>query len=187
MQQEFNPYRPPEAPVQHFFGSEQGDGEVVWRDGKAVVAVRNCAFPQRCVKCNAPVAKAGVRQRNFYWHTPWLYLLILPSILIYVIVAVMARKKSSHDIALCAQHLRRRRIFIAIGWSWPLAPLFGSLLFDDMGIVFGVFASLILILVGMSGSRVMSATKIDERRARYTGCGKDFLASLPPLPGYMQR
>lgn len=187
MQQEFNPYRPPEAPVQAFVLADQNDGAVVWSDGKALVAVRDCAFPQRCVKCNAPLARAQMRARNFYWHTPWLYLLILPSILIYAIVAMIARKKSSHDLGLCAQHLRRRRSFIAIGWSWPLAPLVGGMLFDDVGVVLGVFASLILILVGMTGSRVMSAAKIDERRARYTGCGKEFLASLPPLPGYVQR
>ena len=121
MQQEFNPYRPPEAPVVDRGTGEDADGVAVWRDGNAVVAVRDRAFPPRCVKCNAPVQKQEMHARSFYWHTPWLYLLILLNILIYAIVAMAVRKKTRHDVALCAQHLRRRRIFIAIGWSWPLA------------------------------------------------------------------
>lgn len=186
MQQEFNPYRPPEAPVVDRGTGEDADGVAVWRDGNAVVAVRDRAFPPRCVKCNAPVQKQAMHARRFYWHTPWLYLLILLNILIYALVAMGVRKKTLHDVALCARHLRRRRIFIAIGWSWPLAIFIAAAFSQDIGIMIGVLLAVALIFVGIFGSRVMVAGRIDDRHARFTGCGKAFVDSLPVLPARLR-
>lgn len=182
MHQEFNPYRPPEAPIVDHSTVEDADGAVVWRDGNAVVAVRDRAFPLRCVKCNAPVQKQAMHERMFYWHTPWLYLLILLNILIYAIVAVVVRKKTRHDVALCRPHLRRRRIFIAIGWSGLVAPFIGAALSPDIGVMVGLLLAFVLILSGIFGSRVITAGKIDGRHVRFTGCGKAFVDSLPSLP-----
>ena len=102
-----NPYAPPQARiVARAPGS--GDSEHVWRENNTVVLLPNADLPPRCVKCNAP-AEEPVKQRTLYWHTPWLYLLILVSLLIYLIVALIARKGVTLHPGLCTEHRTARR------------------------------------------------------------------------------
>ncbi|HET6409860.1 MAG TPA: hypothetical protein VFG14_18365, partial [Chthoniobacteraceae bacterium] len=82
----------------------------IWRDRMRLVTLRNGLFPDRCVRCNEPALGVGVK-RNFYWHHPAFYLLLLIppfSLLLYVLVAVIVRKRSKSFVPLCEVHKWRR-------------------------------------------------------------------------------
>ena len=50
------------------------------------------------------------RKRKFYWHSPWMYLLILLHILVYLIAALAVRKTAVHNVGLCSARHQRRLI-----------------------------------------------------------------------------
>lgn len=179
--QENNPYAPPQARITAR-PAMPDDGSQVWRYGNRVLMTPNADLPLRCVKCNAD-AEQPVRPRTLYWHTPWLYLLILVSILIYIIVALIARKSISVSPGLCSEHRLLRRNVILGSWlaalagiglisgaidqsSWPLALL-------------GAAALVGAIVFGMLKGRIIHATRIDQNRIELKGFGEAFLASLP--------
>src|SRR5947199_8440156 len=85
-----------------------------WRDGKRVVVLRNGELPPLCVKCG----DLGVEQvtRKLNWSSPWLLLLVLLALLLYVLVALIVAKRSRVTIWLCAKHAQARRRDKRIGW-----------------------------------------------------------------------
>ena len=86
----------------------------VSRSGKVLVAAKGAAFPDRCVKCNAPVN--GFRlKRNLYWYPPYVLLLIVLSLLIGLIVAMIVRKNARVEIGLCELHRSKRVRSMVIG------------------------------------------------------------------------
>lgn len=179
MSEHFNPYAPPQSQVAPEAAPRPREDAGPWREGKDVVALPDSAFPQRCVKCNAPLRAEQMRRRDFAWHHPALYLVLLLNLLLYVLIAVLVRKRSRHVVGLCERHLRRRRIFIAIGWSCLIWPFVGVAFERQGGVLYGVLLAAVTAIVGVVGSRVMVARRIDAYHARFAGCGKDFVASLP--------
>lgn len=178
---EINPYAPPLAPIEPRVEVDATTSGL-WRDGTMVVVERDAAFPARCVKCNAPVQLSQMRERNFHWHTPALYLLVLLNLLIYVIVALAVRKRVRYRVGLCERHLRLRRIFIALAWSWLPAVVLLYFVSQDINLSVLVFlGAMALTCIGIAESRVMVARGIDDRTVRFSSCGKAFLDSLPPL------
>lgn len=159
----------------------------VWREGRVIVLSPDAALPRRCVKCNQP-AHEPTQTRKVYWHSPWLYLLILFNLIIYAIVALAARKKALVAPGLCVDHKKRRRNALAVGW---LGFLFGFvLLFIGLGTdvgpwgpFLGVVVMLASVIVGMIKGRIVYASRIDKTHVRLKGCGQPFLDSLPPFPG----
>jgi hypothetical protein len=65
-----------------------------WREGDVLVlSKQHHVLPDRCVKCNAPAA--GHRwEKRLYWHHPLIYLSLLAGALIYVVIALIARKEA---------------------------------------------------------------------------------------------
>lgn len=182
-----NPYAPPSAELRVDLG------EHCWRDGKIVVLGAGHDFPPRCVCCNAPATPAA-RARRFSWHSPWLFLLILLNILIYIVVALLARRSVKLHPALCDMHQearRRGRLTGSALFIVGLGILFGAAL-DGFAAYFGLeeagfAAGVLLMLAGLwVASRVpanLSAARIDKYEMRLRGAGEPFLASLPPYLG----
>jgi len=175
-----NPYAIPEANLEVVSTSTNPLG--CWRIGRDILYVpRYAALPRRCVKCNAP-APAGGKQRSFYWHSSMLYLLIFIGILIYAIVAMFVRKKVELSPALCDAHAgkRTRTIWAAIGLLFAGiagAWIAGSM--DNPWLTFGsFFGGLVACIVVAFSARIIYPVHIDERGARFKGCGPAFLASL---------
>ncbi len=77
---DYNIYAAPKAQVGDNNGSDCA------RLGDLVVVPIGSDLPPRCIVCNAP-AKTPVKKSNLYWHTPWLYLLLLFNLIVYAIVA----------------------------------------------------------------------------------------------------
>ncbi len=177
-----NPYAPPASRVADF---ARGPGEGLWRDGKILVMSHDGVFPDRCVRCNRP-AEGYRLKRTLHWHNPWLLLLFIANVLIYVVVAMITQKKVTINVGLCRKHRRMRWIFLAVNalvFAAAAAALcYGISAHDtDLQILGGqlfvafFFTTLVAVL---SGAQVVYAKRIDGRHARIGGVKKAFLEQL---------
>jgi len=173
---DFNPYAPPRAAV------EREALHDCWREGKLLVMRVGSALPHRCVKCNQPAIEP-IKTRQVYWHHPAWYILFFLSIPIYVIAALIARKKAQVAPGLCARHQKRRRVFLAIGWGGfvlGLALLFIGIAENEFAwSMTGIATILLAFIAGIVGARIVFPARITQEQVRLRGCGKDFLDSLP--------
>jgi hypothetical protein len=162
----------------------------IWRDRNRLVVVRDGAFPDRCIRCNGAAHGSGVK-RTYYWHHPALYLVFI-FLLLYVLVAVLVRKRSKAYIPLCERHRKRRTMGILICCAVFIAGFiglfgaFGMLNSSDWAIGI-IFASLTVILGSAIAAavvaRLLQPIRITETHAFYTGAGAAFLDGLPRWPG----
>ena len=162
----------------------------VWRDGNRLVMSKDAQLPYICIKTNRP-ATAWLR-RKLYWHHPAIYLTILISIWIYVIVALIVRKKADIQVGLSAESFSRRRWSIAGGW---LGFLLGAGLFvvgiaesrPTNDLIFlvpaGLLIGLIAAAVGATLASIVRPTRITDKFVWLKGAHPEFLASLPAWPG----
>jgi len=183
-----NPYAPSRASLKGAQVNEQLHGGVTaWRDKRVMVMLPDASIPQRCVKCNDAVDEP-TKIRKIFWHSPWLYLLLLFNVLIFAIVAAIVRKKATVAAGLCTAHKKRRRTMITLAWVGALAGI--VVVFLGMGSsagAWGAFAGVLLIfgsiIFGMLRGRVVIATRIDNDYVRVKGCGDAYLDTLPQFPG----
>jgi hypothetical protein len=183
-----NPYAPSRASLKGAQVNEQLHGGVTaWRDKRVMVMLPDAPIPHRCVKCNDAVDEP-TKMRKVFWHSPWLYLLLLFNVLIFAIVAAIVRKKATVAAGLCTAHKKRRRTMITIAWVGALAGVVLVYLgaASSAGI-WGAFAGVLLslgsIIFGMITGRVLIPTRIDKDYVRLKGCGDAYLNTLPQFPG----
>jgi len=158
----------------------------LWRMGKRLVTISEAAFPDRCVKCNAP-ANGFRLKRVLYWQHPAYYLPLLCNLLILLIVVLIVRKKAILHVGLCEKHRAKRKRGLIIGWSSVLIGV--GLLICGAGLSSGwaAFIGVIILLVGgITGAvlaTIITPTKITKENVWVTGVHQDFLAQLPEWPG----
>jgi hypothetical protein len=159
------------------------------RQGKDLIVPRGAALPANCVKCGAAAERPW--RKKFHWHSPYIYLIILFNLLIYVIVALIVRKSIELNVPLCETHHGDRKRYnilaavlmlgalptgLLIGMTIPgsegIAILMGTIMFVA-GLVFWVIAS-----------GYIRPKKIDETQAVFRGAGEAFLQLLPPKPPF---
>jgi len=179
---EINPYASPQS--DHIIEAQLAEGGGVWRDEKRLVMRKLAVLPDRCVKCNMPANGRRLR-RSLSWHTPWIYILILVSVLIYVIVALCVRQTAKIDVAICEQHLSKRRRGIAAGW---LVFLLSVVLFvaaliprEPMPLLIVPAAVLFLaaLICAVVVSRLVVPTMIDREYVWLKGVCPEYLDELP--------
>ena len=174
-----NPYAPSRASLA---GGNARPGDRVWREEKVLVLARDGDLPDRCVKCNDP-ADEPTKTRKVYWHHPGYYAVLLINVILYVIVALIARKTADVNPGLCARHKQKRKLGIWLGWGGfivgfiAMSAAFGNNQ-PGLGLLF-LIATFALIITGMVMSRIVYAKRIDDRYVRLKGCGEPFLADLP--------
>lgn len=161
-------------------------GATIWRSEKTLVMTHEAELPDRCVKCNAP-AEGRRLKRRLYWHHPAVYLLILCSILIYIIVALIIRKRATIQIGLCQKHQARRSLNILIGWITilgGLGMLIGGISADSpwMGVVGGILF-VTGIIYAIATTQMVSAKRIDDAHVWVRGVCRDYLEALPNWSG----
>lgn len=180
---EFNPYAAPAGPIYSSAAPGPIDGPGVWVDGDLLVMTKDATLPDRCIRCNAPAHGYRLR-RNLSWHSPAWFLLILVSWLIYLIVALIIRKKAMIDVGLCEVHRGRRRRAIAVGWvlgvlgvgliAWGLSRFRHG----EAVAVAGVVAILAGLIYGVVGSQVVAVKRIDDRLVWLRKVAPEYLLSL---------
>jgi hypothetical protein len=66
---------------------------VLFRAGPLLVASSRVVLPQTCIQCGATPATETIK-KNFTWHHPALYLLVVGGVLLYAVVAILIQKKN---------------------------------------------------------------------------------------------
>jgi hypothetical protein len=160
-----------------------------WRQGDTIVVAREgAALPDRCVKCNAPTSFKMLRK--MYWHPVWVYFLILVSVWIYIILALIMRKKAQVHVGVCDEHQRQRKNAIMMGWLGGLAGfascgvgigLDNDALSPILALVGGA-AFLVFLIIGLVRARLCHPAKMDDHYV-HVKVGKPFLDSFPPSYG----
>jgi hypothetical protein len=161
----------------------------IWREGGRLVMLRNGPFPERCVRCNEPAVGRGVK-RTYYWHHPAIYLTLFIFPVVYLLVALIARKDSKVHVPLCAQHRKRRLIGILTcvgifigGFALCMGAMFalkgGVALTVGLGSVAVMLGS---VIAGAIISPILRPFRMDDIYAFFKGAGSPFLEKLPPWP-----
>jgi len=188
-----NPYAPPRSNLQNTFESPMGQmfGEAgVWRTGNVLVMQKGAVLPNRCLVCNNPASVQFAKK--MYWHTPWLYVLLLLNALIYIIAALIARKKADVVLPLCTGHAEKRKkrattggLLMVVG----LVAMMGSCaLIEGKGASFPIvfFGGMLGLLVGAVLSAIAASMivpkKIDDYYVWLGKVNASYLATLPPAP-----
>jgi hypothetical protein len=182
-----NPYAAPlDASVLNaeIIGSKSG----IWRDGNKLVMYKGARLPDRCVHCNAP-ANGRRLNRTLYWHHPLIYLVVLAGVLVYVIVALVVRKKAVVAIGMCDRHYTRRLRSMLLWWLITAAsgalfwygvrvnsPMAGWAILTAVSVFFGNLFFAVAI------TRPVAPARIDDYYVWLRKIHPDYLAEFPPLP-----
>lgn len=163
----------------------------ILRDGqKLVVPValpgQPVALPPPCVKCGAPANGKPVN-KNFSWHHPAFYLLILAGMLIYLIVAVIVRKSMRMTVPLCARHAQRRSTAVTLAWVIPLIGVADAFILPNLGMDGGLVALITAAMI-VTGIVIWAIVdypirpkSIDQYRGVFTGFCEEYLRQFPPI------
>ena len=161
----------------------------VWRDGNILVMVKTAKLPARCIKSNQPAET--YLPRTLYWHPSWIYILALPGLLLYALVALVVRKKAEITIGLTKEWARKRRTAIVIAWLLAFAGMgiiiAGLSLLKGDPALFTFLGGLTLIIgasiYGTMAAQMISPIKITDEHAWIKGVCPEFLAELPEYDG----
>lgn len=160
------------------------------REGNLLlVPPRGAVLPQSCVKCGQPPTK--VLKKTYYWQNPLLALLILLGILgivIYAIVTMIVRKPAYLEVPLCDQHDSSRKTRLWIGAIllilWLPVGIGLIAVQNDTTTVLGVICLFVFFIAGIVFLSIAPPLKpkfIDERIAKFKGCGPAFLNQIAPM------
>ncbi|HEX3999211.1 MAG TPA: hypothetical protein VHX65_11725 [Pirellulales bacterium] len=190
-EENLNPYAAPVASlVPETESGPFADG--VWREANLLVVRKGSLLPDRCVKCNEPMAGRRKRQTH-YWHSPWLYILIISPI-IFIIVSMIVRQSVVLQTGVCRRHRAQRNRILLVAWLLFFggigAIIYGACLLDDRQTQdFGwptILAGCGLIIggaiYGVICSRLLWPKRIDPYFAWMNGASSVYLAELPELP-----
>lgn len=167
----------------------------VWRQGKLLVMHKQATLPDRCVKSNQP-AHGRKLKRNLYWHHPPIFLTLFVSPLIYIILAVVLRKRAVIEIGLSPERFAKRRRAILIGWGAVLTSIAMIMLgvgmtaiegamklgYVQVTVLLGFFVFSVGAVYGLIGVGTVSPQRITENYVWLKGVHRDFLAELPDWP-----
>lgn len=161
------------------------------REGTSLVATRGMDLGGACIKCGSP--HAPHRRRVDLSHVPpAVYLTILLSLPVFVVVALLTRRTSSHWINLCAGCNAEWERSVGASVASALA-VFGSLFGAGAAAAAGWVATAVALGVGgpfigiaglvVSGRRRLAARRITGPEVRIDGVSPRWpLPTLPPAP-----
>lgn len=190
-----NPYAPPQSHLQSTVEPVPGqmfslfNGGSIWRSGDLLVMQKGASLPSRCLACNQPAAVHF--PKKMYWHHPGLYFLAI-SPFIYLIVALIVRKRADLVLPLCAEHAEKRKRSTTIGSLLLLlgfvAMLGSCTQIEGDGAAFGLIwlAGFALVIAGAAvsnaGGNPVVPKKIDDYYVWLRKVSASYLSALPPAP-----
>ncbi|MBN2715627.1 MAG: hypothetical protein JXX14_07205 [Deltaproteobacteria bacterium] len=182
-----NPYAPPkEIDDVVVSNKDETQQNVLSREGNLIVCPDNATWPDRCAVCNAPVSGPKLTRR-FFWHPSWIYLLFLVSWLIYLIVALIVRKKGTVHISVCEEHRKRRTagiLIASLGTALSLILLIaGAVMSDSNGavagamVLLGIVGIILCLVLGLVMAKTVAPMKIVDG-ILWVRAGKAFTDSI---------
>ncbi|HEV7475589.1 MAG TPA: hypothetical protein VGN90_16155 [Pyrinomonadaceae bacterium] len=157
----------------------------IWRDKQTLVMSKEAQLPQRCVKCNA--VTNGRMTRKLSWHHPAIFAVLLVNLLVYLIVAMIVRKRATVEIGLCDEHRAKRQTYIWITLVLVMLGFGGFVVAimaeDGLPALVGLLLLLASLVFGVFAIRLVSPSKIDERFVWLRGVHSDYLNQFPSWPG----
>ncbi len=166
------------------FGSAPGS---IYRSGNQLEVSQGAVLPPYCVKCGQPSEGEPIA-RVFQWHPQWVYVTVLVSPIIYLIIALIVRKKINLDVPLCADHKSQRTKNLWIGLLLllgciPAGIVLGGTVGGDAGMGAGILVGTAAFIAGViflgPGRAMLSPRFIDNTRATFRGAGEVFLNMIP--------
>lgn len=157
-----------------------------WRQGNLLVVSHDATFPDRCVKCNAPVDGRRMRLQLSYY-PPIVAIGIFLGPIPLLLMAWLARKDMTVNVGVCDDHRQRRRdgrsrVFLGVAISVLL--IFVGVVVRSAGGLAILFGLIVLVGTWMYGRRAMRIVwpkRIDKRFAWLQGVSPEFLAELPEV------
>lgn len=156
------------------------------RRGKELIVPRAASLPALCVKCGATATRPW--RKKFYWHNPLLYLMIFfPGLLIYVIVALIVRKKMELNVPICdAHHADRRRYnliaTLMIVLCIPAGVILGNYGSQALGWITGLLMFIAFVVFYVMAGLGFAPKKIDDYGGVFRGACTAFLDQIPQQP-----
>ena len=155
-----------------------------YASGRHFITPRDSVLPGCCVKCGNPPCEPWLR-KTFSWHHPGYYLLIISPV-IYVIVALIVRKRIEVSIPLCRPHKSIRKKRLCIGWILvlgcvPLPSAFAYYIGNESANAFAIWMGLFMFLAGLfflKYASPLTPSRIGAESAEFGGACEDFLAAL---------
>ena len=149
---------------------------------------KQAQLPPQCIKCCAP-ADGPPLKRKVTWHPGWVYLLILPGILIYAIVAMAIQEKATIYVSLCQKHRAQRRLNLLVAWGFfvgSLACFFAAAIVRGRDLpayltIAGFFGILISLIYAVINSRVVQPFKMDAQYVWLKGICPQFVNQFPAM------
>jgi len=175
-------------PISYYTPTAQHGGGGVWNYGGALVMHKQAQLPPQCIKCCAP-ADGPPLKRKLTWHPGWVYLLILPGLLIYAIVALSIQERATIYVSLCEKHRASRRMHLLIAWGIFIASIACFFVAANVGgrdapvywVLAGVFGILIALGYSLYNSRVVTPFKIDQQYVYLKGICPQFVNQFPSM------
>jgi hypothetical protein len=154
--------------------------------GRKLVVPRDSVLPGQCVKCTNSPVEPWLR-KTFSWHHPAIYILIISPIL-YVIVALIVRKRVKLAVPLCEPHrsIRRKRLWTAavlLLGCIPVPVCLAVYINSDAAAVVTIWLGIAMFIVGLlflAYASPLRATHIGPNSAEFVGASPKFLAALTP-------
>ena len=184
-----NPYASPQIPGGYNPAPQAGG---LWREGKMLVMHKLAPLPPICVKSGQPATQW--LRRNLAWHPPWIYVLILVHILLYVVVALIMQKKASIQIGLTDEWMARRRTRMLIAWLTSLGGIglgIVAIALENSGPNTQGYIALLLpavlmalggLIYGVCACRLVKPDRITDQYVWLKGVHPSFLDRLPTWP-----
>jgi len=175
-------------PVSYYTPTAQHGAGGVWNYGGVLVMHKQAQLPPQCIKCCEP-ADGPPLKRKLTWHPGWVYLLILPGLLFYAIVAMAIQEKATVYVSLCEKHRARRRMHLYIVWGIFLASIAAFFLAGNTRnqdsqaflIIGGILGILISLIYAMILSRLVSPDKIDAQYVWLKGINPQYVNQFPSM------
>lgn len=193
-----NPYADltPAAPTQAYAPQYNPAVPVgIWARGQTMIFHKSAVFPDICLKSGKPAGGSRFKQK-LSWHPPWILVMILVALLIYIILAAIFTKTAQIDVGVLPEFKKRRWMHIAIGTVVMLASVagffggvavlasqdpnpgpVGPLMMLGSGVMFLISLFYLTIV-----PRMFRIEKITDNYVYLKGIHPDVIRQLPPCP-----
>lgn len=96
----------------------------IWARGQTMIFHKSAVFPDICLKSGKPAGGSRFKQK-LTWHPPWITIMVLVALVIYIILAAIFTKTAHIDVGVLPEFKKRRWMHIGIGTTLLLASIAG--------------------------------------------------------------